>query len=429
MAFGPILIFDKSTLQSLNPDESVWLDNFFLTNITPLFYIETLADLEKEVRLGKTPEQVVGELAHKTPDMQSQPNMHHTTLVWGELMGKGKIEMSGFPVLSRGQPVVLEGCTGIIYKESPEAEAFNRWRDGQFLEVEREYAKRWRQELESVDLKAMRDSFRGIWEKAGKPRTFEEIKNLADNIIDGPEQYGVLRIGVALMMLNNDDVESILARYESLGRPHVRHYAPYFTHILTVDMVFYLAMAADLVGSERKSNKADIAYLYYLPFCMVFTSKDKLHAKLIPLFLRHDQSYVNGIDLKADLKKLDEHYSSVPEDVKDRGIYAFANYPPEDDSYLVTQLWKKHMRRPGDEGAPPPTMFEGKTLKVPPAGSDPKEIMRVLNDFEANAIPLGPDADIAMEDAAVVTFQRFIRQKKGKWKRVPDAAMRGTSPL
>lgn len=92
MAFGPILIFDKSALQSLNPDEAVWLENFFMTNITPLFHIETLADIEKEVRAGKTPEQVVGEIAYKTPDMQSNPNMHHLSLIWGELMGKGKIE-------------------------------------------------------------------------------------------------------------------------------------------------------------------------------------------------------------------------------------------------------------------------------------------------------------------------------------------------
>ncbi len=42
---GPILIFDKSALQSFGIDESVWLDNYFLTNITPLFYVETLADL------------------------------------------------------------------------------------------------------------------------------------------------------------------------------------------------------------------------------------------------------------------------------------------------------------------------------------------------------------------------------------------------
>jgi hypothetical protein len=97
MSFGLVLIFDKSTLQSLNPDESVWLDNFFLTNITPLFYVETLADLEKEVRDGKTAEQVVGEIVKKTPDMQSQPNLHHMALIWGERMGKGKIEMDGRP--------------------------------------------------------------------------------------------------------------------------------------------------------------------------------------------------------------------------------------------------------------------------------------------------------------------------------------------
>ena len=60
---GPILIFDKSFLQSLNSDEAVWLDNFFLTGITPLFFVETLADLEREVNRGRTPEQVVGNLA------------------------------------------------------------------------------------------------------------------------------------------------------------------------------------------------------------------------------------------------------------------------------------------------------------------------------------------------------------------------------
>lgn len=31
MAPGPILIFDKSALQALSLDESVWLDHFFLS--------------------------------------------------------------------------------------------------------------------------------------------------------------------------------------------------------------------------------------------------------------------------------------------------------------------------------------------------------------------------------------------------------------
>jgi hypothetical protein len=74
---GPILIFDKSTLQSLNPDEALWLDNFFYTNITPLFFIETLADLEKHVKAGRTPEQVVRSLADKTPVLDCKPSVHH----------------------------------------------------------------------------------------------------------------------------------------------------------------------------------------------------------------------------------------------------------------------------------------------------------------------------------------------------------------
>jgi hypothetical protein len=37
MAQGPILIFDKSSLGSLNLDEAVLIDNFYMSNITPLW--------------------------------------------------------------------------------------------------------------------------------------------------------------------------------------------------------------------------------------------------------------------------------------------------------------------------------------------------------------------------------------------------------
>jgi len=43
----------------------MWLDHFFICNITPMFFVEVLADLEKEPKRGRTPEQVVGNLAYK----------------------------------------------------------------------------------------------------------------------------------------------------------------------------------------------------------------------------------------------------------------------------------------------------------------------------------------------------------------------------
>jgi hypothetical protein len=78
MSQGPVLIFDKSTLESLSLDEAVLLDNFYMSNITPLFYVECLADLERKmVRMKSTPEQLVGSLAERTPDSQASANVYH----------------------------------------------------------------------------------------------------------------------------------------------------------------------------------------------------------------------------------------------------------------------------------------------------------------------------------------------------------------
>ena len=47
MGMGPIILFDKSALQALSVDESVWFDQFFIPVICPIFFVETLADLER----------------------------------------------------------------------------------------------------------------------------------------------------------------------------------------------------------------------------------------------------------------------------------------------------------------------------------------------------------------------------------------------
>ncbi len=46
-----------------------------------------------------------------------------------------------------------------------------------------------------------------------------------------------------------------------------------------------------------------------------------------PLFLKKDQDFVWAPDLKADLARLDAHFSKLPEKVKERGIFALATYP------------------------------------------------------------------------------------------------------
>jgi len=112
MSVGPITIFDKSLLQALNLDEAVWFDNFYLANITPLFFVETLADLEKIDAKGRPPEHVVGSLAAKAP-LGGLPNVHHGTLCANEMLGHGFKLGLGRPVIAGGQPVATSLQMGI----------------------------------------------------------------------------------------------------------------------------------------------------------------------------------------------------------------------------------------------------------------------------------------------------------------------------
>src|ERR1700674_3730241 len=100
---GPTILFDKSFLQSLSVDESVFFDHFFFPAICPLFFVETLADLEKAVRLGRTPEQEVGIIATKVPEMSGAQMAHHSRVALQSLLGK-KMPMDGRIATASGAP-------------------------------------------------------------------------------------------------------------------------------------------------------------------------------------------------------------------------------------------------------------------------------------------------------------------------------------
>jgi hypothetical protein len=68
-------------------------------------------------------------------------------------------------------------------------------------------------------------------------------------------------------------------------------------------------------------------------------SSDGLHRRCAPLFLRSEQRFVWGSDLKGDLKRLNGHYSLLPEHEREKGIITFARKPPIVDDYLTAQLY------------------------------------------------------------------------------------------
>ena len=87
--------------------------------ISPLFYIEVLADLEKAVRAGRSPDEEVGIIAQKTPEMHGYPANHHTKLAMANLAGNS-VPMDGRIPIAGGKLVKVEDKSGVVYDEPPD---------------------------------------------------------------------------------------------------------------------------------------------------------------------------------------------------------------------------------------------------------------------------------------------------------------------
>lgn len=404
---GPSLIFDKSSLESLNLDEAVMMDNFYMSTVTPLFFVECLADLEKDIRSNSTPEQLVGSLANRTPDQQSNPNAHHLNILKAELARQFDLKkVHGRVALAGGRFVQLGDKTGVVYQQTAEAEAFMRWSRREFLDVERGIAKQWRRALTAIDFEAM---VKRVMEEIGPwraPKTLADAKEIADTTIDYLSPEFLLHFGLDLLGVP-ETTQWVVEDWKSRRRPNLRDYVPYFVFMLTINIFFCFVLTTRLLRNVKPSHQIDLAYLYYLPFCSVFTSKDNFHAQIVPLFIGPTQDFVNGIEFKEDMKKLVEYYSALPEDVLETGLNHFAAHPPDDTSFLTTRLWDKYLprwRSYNDAPKGKPDLEEHKRII--------DEIKRMTGSPERHAPNL---ADL--DEVQAVYLEREMKPRKGKWNR------------
>jgi hypothetical protein len=346
---GPILILDKSAFQNLSLDEVVWLHRFYHVNVTPLFLVEVLGDLSKEMRGGRTAADVVGDFARKTL-LAGPPNVHHDTLCRQELQ-TGRLAMRRVPVIPPGRKIVTANRTAVLIKESPEMEALRRWHRKEFLDVERQFARRWR-----VDLLRMRVGERMRLSRLRKAVNLKDAKGMAERVLDADgSRYRILQMCLDIFHVSSLGRVEVISRWKQQGGPPLSIFAPYCHHVVWIDAFLDIAVRSNLIGT-RPSNRVDIAYLYYLPFCMVFASSDRIHERTVPLFLSGDQIFVSGADLKRDLGRLNEYYLRLPEEIRRQGVMRFASYPPTEGDFLVSELWDRLMKSTWREDASRPPL-------------------------------------------------------------------------
>jgi hypothetical protein len=400
---GPIALFDKSFLQSISTDEAVWFDHFFMPIVCPVFHVETLGNLAKQ-STQRTPEAAVRDLANKFPEWSGSPCEFHADLAIADLLGQ-HIELRYQIPRPGGRPVQ----SGTIFDRTPVEQAFARWRKGEFCQLEQLAASLWRKALGELDLVSVQKEMRSLGFTPKACRTLQEAKAIADALVNGKEKpYSRLALATQFFHVPQHLHQPITRAWQNSGARTLAEFAPYAAYALSVELFFQIALGAGLIGGERPSNRSDIAYLFYLPFAMIFVSSDDLHRRTAPLFMRTDQAFVWGIDLKAALSSINEHFLRLPLEEREKGISAFAHSPP--DGNLVAELWDRFLRKGYRDELP-----------VEMSPEEHAELLKRLKEFtKRQTLQGGVDAE---KEDEMIAVEREVRQKRGSgWQLAKDAS-------
>ncbi|MEN7536119.1 hypothetical protein [Aurantiacibacter flavus] len=307
--------------------------------------LEVIGDLAKRAKRG-TPESMVAALAAKTSSLGSLPNVLHTELIDQEILGN-PVEMRGVPIVGGAQTVTTStGEKGVFFDESPEEKALRRWQEGAFDEDEHAHASVYRKNAKSIDLQAFIRATKAVRPKGEMlASSLSELLGVVDLFLDDPgSQYRTLSTALDMFDQPESSKRHVKKHWAAYGRPPIRYFLPYTYHCMRVFKLFGLGVGLGLI-SQRPTNVIDLQYLYYLPFCMVFTSADNLHHDLAPLFLKDEQWYVKSDDMQAALRELVAYYADHRAELKATGMMGFGRYPPLSQETVIHQIYDDLMPR------------------------------------------------------------------------------------
>jgi hypothetical protein len=402
----PTALFDKSFLQSINTDESVWFDHYFMPVVCPLFYVETLADLKKD-NSKRPPEVEVMLIAERFPELNSSPSVHHERLCLNNLLGQ-RIPMDGRILRPEGRLVKSNGKIATTFSEALEAKAFHRWANREFSEIEHDIASAWRAQFANLDLSAIPKRLKSLGVNRQSCKTLQDAKNLADSIVNRSDQpFEQMKFALDTLQIPQEFYTRIHKNWRIRGCKPLGIYAPYAAYVLTLEVFFSVAMAADHISTDRASNWADICYLAYLPFSSFFVSSDKLHRLCAPYFLRTNQHFVWGIDFKEDLKKIDEYFKKFPRRVREKGLHAFAKFVPEGLSLAFPHVWDEYTNYPKSK----------ESRLITPIKKD-ESLVNEFNSFKNAPALKSEEIDFEPEDIDALCLERRVHRRKGFWYQI-----------
>jgi len=336
---GPQILLDKSTLQSLSQNETSFLKKHYWVVYPPILFIEILGDYKKFGDNVEKSKKEVAKIAWKLDGFDSCFTANCRLLLYDDLMGFN-VPMEHRPLLVGGREVIDgEGKQGVFFDEEPEHEALRRWGKGEFSEAEEVLSENWRKSTKAIDLVVWREVFRN----SPKVSDFTDLKIRALELANNPHaQYESLRWLLNEVSFDDSLKTPIFNRWVNNGMPPLKSFSPYAHYCLRALIAFYLGIANGLI-STKSTNRIDLEYVFYFPFCKVFASTDNLLKEFSPLFLGSGQEFIWGDDLKKDLHEISQHWESLTETEKADYRQQYGHCPPDNPVSLTNRLWIKYM--------------------------------------------------------------------------------------
>jgi len=331
------LIFDKSFVQSLNPDELFELDVFFELVNTPILRKEILADLEKKSTEERKQLSIVKSLCAKMSRSGLEP-MEYRSAALHELNTGRAIPLHGAILIDASAPHVRVGAGGGIHYDGRELQwDWRRWAEGSFTDEERSLAASYRRSVEEYDPEAASRQ----WRPRAKQH-FGDCKNIGqlivkiDAMIDSPEpltQKLILELTASWLSATEEFKQYLLGLMQVGQIKRVKDYAPFATSVTRLSLTYILGLSRGFLG-PRRSDMADLEYLFYSPFCRFFVSSDRLH-KTLWKATTTKALFCEGNTLKADLKRRADLRKESPDLVA-------GPRPIRLENSILTELFKKY---------------------------------------------------------------------------------------
>ena len=79
-----------------------------------------------------------------------------------------------------GRPVRTSSRSGLVYEKGYEADAFLKWHNRQFHEIEKSFGRGWRNMISSLDLQKTGAQFRRLGIDGTTCKSLRDAKSLAD---------------------------------------------------------------------------------------------------------------------------------------------------------------------------------------------------------------------------------------------------------